>query len=62
MDYKIAVGHVAELVNGKLVVEDVVELVNCKLVVGHVAELVERDGQLKYLWKKNLLLDALLDL
>ena len=62
MDYKLAVGYVAELVNGKLVVESAAELVNWKLVVGHVAELVDKDGQVKYLWKKNLLLDALLDL
>ena len=55
-------GHVAELVNGELAVGNAAGLVNWKLVVGHVVELVDRDRQLKYLWKKNLLLDTLLDL
>ena len=62
MDYNLAVGHAAGLVNGKLAVENVAELVNWKLVVGHVAELVDSVKQLKYLWMENLLLDTLLDL
>ena len=59
---KFAVGHVDELVDGKLEVGHAAELEGEKPVVGHVVGLVDSVKHLEYLWMENLLLDMLLDL